>query len=334
MKRLVTFVLLCTFSTILMAAGEENNVVKNVVFTLGKTYLINPIADCGFGPYNNISYHQDISWQTSNNLYSISNSGAFNITTIKNANGNSGGSSVYYYTFQITPLTTGTYTFYEYISYYPYGGGVSTSGSVTYNITVVDLTNIYMPSTLALQVGDTYTFTPTFVNSQAENTIIWQSTNTAVATIDDNGKLTANGTGETTVRCIADNGVSATCEVTVNPVSVSNITLNKTEAELTVGGKLQLSAAVSPNNASNKTVTWSSSNQSVTVVNESGQVTAVGLGICQIKATANDGSGKTASCLVTVTNGTPAPSLQGDLNGDGILSVTDVLLLINLILQQ
>ena len=333
MKRLVTFALLCAFSTILMAAGEENNVVKNVVFTLGKTYLINPIADCGYGPFINKWYYQHASSDNSN-LYSISDGEAFNITTIKNANGSDDfGNAVYYYTFQMTPLETGTYTFYENITYSQDTYNLF-YGSVTYNITVVDLTNIFMPPTLALQVGDTYTFTPTFVNSQAENTIIWQSTNTAVATIDDHGNLSANGTGATIVRCIADNGVSAQCEVTVNPVSVSNITLNKTEAELTVGGKLQLSAAVSPNNASNKTVTWSCSNQAVALVNESGLVYAAGPGICQIKATANDGSGKTASCLVTVTNSTPAPSLQGDMNGDGILSVTDVLLLINLILQQ
>ena len=81
---------------------------------------------------------------------------------------------------------------------------------------------------------------------------------------------------------------------------VSSITLNRTEAEVIVGEKQQLSATVLPANASDNSVTWSSTNESVAVVNESGQVTATGAGICNITATANDGSGKSASCLVTV----------------------------------
>lgn len=83
-------------------------------------------------------------------------------------------------------------------------------------------------------------------------------------------------------------------------MGVSIITLNRTEAELVAGDKVQLTATVSPDNATDKSVTWSSTNESVAVVNESGQVTAVGSGICNIVATANDGSGVTGSCLITV----------------------------------
>ena len=86
----------------------------------------------------------------------------------------------------------------------------------------------------------------------------------------------------------------------MNPVLVSGITLNKTETELVAGEKLQLTATIAPDNATDKGVTWSSSNSAVAVVNESGQVTAVGSGICNITATAKDGSGTASSCLVTV----------------------------------
>ena len=128
----------------------------------------------------------------------------------------------------------------------------------------------------------------------------YNEANTTVATINSSGALTTTGIGTTTITCTAHNGVSAQCEVTVNPVLVSGLTLNGTEAELTVGEKLQLTETASPDNATDKNVTWSSSNQSVAVVNESGMVTATGAGICNIMATSNDGSGKSASCLITV----------------------------------
>ncbi len=134
----------------------------------------------------------------------------------------------------------------------------------------------------------------------ATTTLTWQSSTPSVATVSEDGTVTAISKGTTIITCIAANGVSAQCEVTVNPVLVNGITLNQTVAELTAGEKLQLEATIAPDNASDKSITWSSTNESVAVVSESGQVTAVGSGTCQVKATANDGSGKSASCLVTV----------------------------------
>ena len=157
-----------------------------------------------------------------------------------------------------------------------------------------------MPNNLSISYGDTYTFSPIIIQNGATTSLTWLSSNTSVATINADGELTAIGIGTTTITCTAHNGVYAQCEVTVNPVLVSGITLNETEAELTVGEKLQMEATITPDNATDKGVTWSSTNEAVAVVSESGLVTAVGSGTCQVKATANDGSGKTASCLITV----------------------------------
>ena len=90
-----------------------------------------------------------------------------------------------------------------------------------------------------------------------------------------------------------------------------------------VGEKLNLSATIAPDNATNKSVTWSSTNEAVAVVDESGQVAAVGSGTCQIKATANDGSGKTASCLVTVekNNKLTVTDMTQCSGGQGVLNV-------------
>lgn len=81
---------------------------------------------------------------------------------------------------------------------------------------------------------------------------------------------------------------------------VNNVKLNKTTASLTAGNTLQLKAAISPSNATNKTMTWKSSKTSVATVDKNGKVTAKGVGTATISVTTEDG-GKTATCKITVT---------------------------------
>lgn len=83
-------------------------------------------------------------------------------------------------------------------------------------------------------------------------------------------------------------------------IPITQITLSKTASSLSIGNSEILTAVVTPSNATNKTITWSSSNTSVATVNASGQVTAVGKGTAVITATATDGSGVSASCTYTV----------------------------------
>ena len=88
---------------------------------------------------------------------------------------------------------------------------------------------------------------------------------------------------------------------TPKPVKVSSITLNQSSLTLTSKGQTaSLTATVNPGNAENKSITWSSSNTSVVTVNANGTVTAVANGTADIKVTANDGSGVSAKCSVTV----------------------------------
>ena len=89
------------------------------------------------------------------------------------------------------------------------------------------------------------------------------------------------------------------------PVPVTGVTLNKTSANLAVGDTISLTATVAPTNATNKTVTWSSSNPLVATVSDDGVVTAVGAGEAIITATATNGTtdtgdDQTATCTVTV----------------------------------
>ena len=96
-------------------------------------------------------------------------------------------------------------------------------------------------------------------------------------------------------------------------VPVSQITLNKAETSISVGNSETLTATVAPENATNKALTWASSDEDVAIV-ENGTVTAVKVGTATITATAADGSGKSATCTVTVIGGT-TPSQPGGSTG-------------------
>ena len=125
-----------------------------------------------------------------------------------------------------------------------------------------------------------------------------------------NGVVTAvaNGTATITATTADGSNKTATCAVTVNiPVKATGVTLNQTSLTLTSAGQTAtLQATVSPSNASNKNVTWSSSNPSVASVSN-GVVTAVANGTATITVTTADGSNKTATCAVTVNIQTVNP---------------------------
>ena len=102
--------------------------------------------------------------------------------------------------------------------------------------------------------------------------------------------------------------------VTPEIIPVSQITLNKTETSISVGNSETLTATVAPENAANKALTWASSDEAVATVAPDGTVTAVKAGAATITATAADGSGKSATCTVTVIGGT-TPSQPGGSTG-------------------
>ena len=162
---------------------------------------------------------------------------------------------------------------------------------------------------LALEVGENYTLVATVSPSNAtDNTISWSSADPYVASVSG-GKITAKSEGATTITATAHNGKSASCTVTVNElapevIEVTSVSLNKTSLTLEIGASETLTATVLPGNATDKSVTWTSSDPSVaTVVND--KVTAIGNGTATIIVTTNNG--KTAFCTVAVSE--PAPEV-------------------------
>ena len=132
--------------------------------------------------------------------------------------------------------------------------------------------------------------------------IEWKSDNESVATVSQTGLVTALKDGSATITVITnDGGLKATCDVTVNKkiIPVSEIELNKIELTLDEGEEENLAVAVTPENATDKSVVWESGNESVATVSQEGLVTAVGEGKATITVKTNDG-GFSASCEVTV----------------------------------
>lgn len=191
-----------------------------------------------------------------------------------------------------------------------------------YDITVmqtnVSVTNVSLNrSSVTLKEGDTQQLVATVYPTNATNRHVnWSSSNTTVATVSNGGLITAKSAGTATITCRAADGSGkyATCKVTVEPykVYVTSISLNKTSATLDKGASVQLSASVSPSTATDKSVRWTSDNTSVATVSSNGLVTAKSAGNATITCRAQDGSGKYATCLITVKEAVEPTSITLD----------------------
>lgn len=165
-------------------------------------------------------------------------------------------------------------------------------------------------STLTLTEGCNETLTATVSPTDADGTVSWSSNKTSVATVDSNGKVTAVAPGTATITATIG-GKSATCTVTVNSatVTVTGIIINNAPTEaLFVNSTGTLTATVSPDNATDKTVVWSSSDPDYVSINaETGEYTVMGkkgYGSATITATATNGTEDTsddvtATCTIT-----------------------------------
>lgn len=185
---------------------------------------------------------------------------------------------------------------------------------------VVPVTGVSVsPTTTSVQIGATKQLSATISPANATNTnLTWNSSNTSVATVNGYGLVTGVGTGTATITVKTQDGnKTATSTITVTAVPVTGATLNNTSLQLFSGGSTsQLIATVNPSNATNKNVTWSSSNTSVATVNSNGVVTPIAAGSATITVTTQDGN-KTANCAVSVTGSVPSPWSTSDIGNVG-----------------
>ena len=174
----------------------------------------------------------------------------------------------------------------------------------------VPVTGVTLSQTkLPLLRGATAKLTATVSPTGATNRkITWSSNNTTVATVE-NGTVTAVSAGNAIITVTTEDGNhTARCEVVVtDPIPVSGVTLSQTKLPLLRGATAKLTATVSPADATNKKVRWSSNNTAVAIV-ENGTIAAVSVGNATITVTTEDGN-HTARCEVVVTAPVPAASV-------------------------
>jgi len=150
------------------------------------------------------------------------------------------------------------------------------------------------------------TFTPSIAS---DKTITWTSGNTAVATVNSAGLVTAVGAGTTKITGTSVSGNTAECTITVTPeIMASTISLDISSKTLQRNETVRLNATLSPNDVSDKTITWTSDNTGVATVNNTGTVRAVAYGNATITATSSNGL--TATCAISVVN--PATGISLD----------------------
>lgn len=204
---------------------------------------------------------------------------------------------------------------------------ITSNGSKTFDIECNQAGITITPSSIDLQVGDKqnlqWTLSPTPPAGIPGAAVLFSSSNNEIAMVDVNGCVTGKSIGQATITAETNYATSASCVINVTPIWSSSISIDPSSATLLTGSTIQLHAVL-PENASANSVTWASSNVNVATVNANGMVSAVNKGNTTITATLTDGSNTCALCSIRV--------LQGDVNGDGVVDVSDVILIIDMVL--
>ncbi|MFK7812560.1 MAG: Ig-like domain-containing protein [Maribacter sp.] len=243
-----------------------------------------------------------ISPSDANNLSVVWSSDNPNIATV-DTNGN------------VTAVSPGTAS----ITVITVDGNFTATSLITVITAPISVTGVVLnPNSVSLEAGETSQLTATISPSDANNlSVVWSSDNPNITTVDTNGNVTAvsPGTASITVTTI-DGDFTATSLITVTtaPIRVTGVVLNPNSISLEAGSTSELTATVSPSNADNLLVSWSSDNVSITTVDTNGIVTAISHGTANITVTTEDGN-YTATAAISVTaNPVPVTGVEVDPN--------------------
>lgn len=209
--------------------------------------------------------------------------------------------------------------------------GVADTCHVTVKELIIDPTDISLDITNeTLVVGDSLLITATVLPANAtDKTVTWASSNDSTATVVD-GKVKALTPGEAIISATTANGLTAICEIMVIeeeiPILATSITLNHTEFTGIPGDTLHLAATILPEDVTDRTIAWTSSDEAVATVDSEGLVEIVAEGECIIIATTTDGSDLRAECTVS-SKTSSIESIIGMLGSDtDIYSLNGILI--------
>ena len=273
--------------------GKDYSTSKTMY--VGEAVTLYPKSDCG------ANYCSSTYINCDSEAFHVEKIAQTNSLVFQNVNGSTTGT---YHSFKLTVLKAGMYTVTCRVNYYESNSGYhSKTNTATYTITVKEVpkvVSISIPSSLSLYIGANYSFSPVIYETGASTTLTWSSSNPAVVTVNAKGVLNAVGLGDATISCVAHNGVTATCQVHVDPIWTTGITLDRTSCQLQKNETIKLNATVIPANATLRDITWTSSNESVATVTQDGTVTGLSAGVCDIKAMASHDGRIYATCQITV----------------------------------
>ena len=251
--------------------------------------------------------------------------GGFTSPTWTNATKSSSGNEV-----TLTPTDPDSDVYCTISATSSFSGITVTIGSGS-SATPIYPTSIALSGNNTISIGETSQLSVTYTpNDTNVKNVTFTSSNSSVASVSSEGLVTGVAQGSATITATAKNAnnqnITATISITVNPIAVTSVSLNPTSVSIKAGKTTTLVPTINPNNASNKNVTWSTSNSSIATVSN-GVVTGVSAGNATITVTTQDGN-KTATCSVTVTAGSAASAWELVTN-DSSLAAGDVLVIAN-----
>ena len=201
----------------------------------------------------------------------------------------------------VTPggLVRGVFVGYATITVITADGAKTAAIDIT--VTPIRPISVALTGSNAVTIGQTLQLKATVLPSNTTNkNVVYVSSNTDIVTVSQTGRVTAASAGSATITVTtSDGGLTATKVITVNPIRVSRITLSTPSLKIRIGSNASISPSVTPLNATNRSVQWSSTNSAVASVTN-GVVTGNAKGSAQIRAVSTDGAA-TAICNVTVS---------------------------------
>lgn len=165
---------------------------------------------------------------------------------------------------------------------------------------------------VTINIGQVYKLKAIIVPTNTANkTITWTSSDTKVATVDGLGNVEGKSAGITIIKATASNGKEVTCRITVKPteekqIRITSIVLKEKDRTINVGASLQLHATITPANATNKTIIWTTSDRSIATVSNSGLVKGIKAG--KVTIIASTSNKKKTTCIIRVN--VPAKSIS------------------------
>lgn len=222
-------------------------------------------------------------------------------------------------------------SFVMVLSLIPMSTAFATSGEHVADIAAVRPTSIKINRKSAtLNIGKSVQLAATVLPSNTTNTsVVWRTNNSTVATVSSNGKVIAKKAGTALIYCKSkvNQKIFAKCKITVKPntpttVRVTGVSLPMNSTTLKIGEGITLYCTVYPENATNKSVNWSSNNTNVATVNN-GSIIGKGEGTATVTVKTQDGN-YSASVVVKVTNPTPPVQAWAKVSGLDVPSKLNV----------